>query len=90
MAAHYGSAASELTVCLRRVGLAARHDLDTVDLVARAQLLDELLERELPGGAPAPGAARPAAGGWCCRLSPEHALLIVPTRAAEQLAADGG
>jgi glycine cleavage system aminomethyltransferase T len=93
VAAHYGSAASELTVCLRRVGLAVRHDLDTVDLVAEPLVLDELLGRELPGGAPEPGTAIPTAGGWCCRLGPDHAIVAVRTRAAgswRRMAGDAG
>ena len=89
VAAHYGSAASELAVCLRRVGLAVRDDLETVDLVAEPHVLDELLGDD----APAPGAAVPTAGGWCCRLSPGHAVVVVRTRAAaswRRLAGDAG
>jgi Aminomethyltransferase folate-binding domain len=68
VAAHFGSTATEVAVCVKRVGLAVRSDLAAVDAA--------------PDGhqAPSPGRARRIAGTWCCRVASDRALVIGPRR----------
>jgi Aminomethyltransferase folate-binding domain len=66
VAAHFGSTATEVAVCVKRVGLAVRADLAVVEAA--------------PDGhqAPSPGRARRIAGMWCCRVASDRALVIGP------------
>lgn len=82
VAAHYGSVATELAVCLKRVGLAVRWDLDTIELTGREPWLAHFLARTLDGDAPAPGRAVALGGTWCCRVAPDRAIVVGPWSAA--------
>jgi Aminomethyltransferase folate-binding domain len=66
VAAHFGSTATEVAVCVKRVGLAVRSDLAVIDVP--------------PDGhqAPSPGRARRIAGTWCCRVASDRAVVIGP------------
>ena len=76
VAAHYGSAAAELTVCLTRVGAAVRADLDLLELTGGADWLAGALREALGVPALTPGAAVKAASALCCLVEPDRALLI--------------
>jgi glycine cleavage system aminomethyltransferase T len=66
VAAHFGSTATEVAVCVKRVGLAVRSDLAAIDVVPDDQQV------------PSPGRARRMAGTWCCRVASDRALVIGP------------
>jgi glycine cleavage system aminomethyltransferase T len=76
VAANFGSAATELAVCVKRVGLAVRSDLDAIELAGPAPWLDHFLAEALGGKAPEPGDAVRTAGAWCCRVAPDRAVVI--------------
>ena len=76
VAAHFGSAANELAVCVKRVGLAVRSDLDALELAGPEPWLANFLADALDGRVPAPGAAVRTAGTWCCRLAPDRAVVV--------------
>src|SRR3954470_14840814 len=79
IAAHYGSAAGELAVCVRGVGLAVRADLSVVSLTgsAHARVSDRVLGLTL-----APGGAALEAGSWWCRRTTAEELVVIGRRAA--------
>jgi sarcosine oxidase gamma subunit len=64
VAAHFGSIATEVAVCVKRVGLAVRSDLAAVDTPPDDHQV------------PSPGRARRIAGSWCCRVASDRALVI--------------
>jgi glycine cleavage system aminomethyltransferase T len=74
----YGSVAGELAACVKRVGLADRPDLDVLELRGSDAWLDHGLSQAIGGPAPAPGAATRSADAWCCRIAPDHALVVGP------------
>jgi glycine cleavage system aminomethyltransferase T len=76
--ANFGSAASELAICVKRVGLAVRSDLDALEIAGAEAWLTHFLEGSLGGRAPAPGEAIRTAGSWCCRLAPDRAVVVGP------------
>ena len=78
MAAHYGSAATELAVCVKGVGLAFRSDLDTLALSGHPAWLDHVLGKALGGRIPQTGSATAMAGALCCRVDAEHAVVVAP------------
>jgi heterotetrameric sarcosine oxidase gamma subunit len=78
VAANFGSAATELAICVKRVGLAVRSDLDTLEIAGPEPWLSHFLESSLGGRAPAPGEAVRTARSWCCRLAPDRAIVIGP------------
>jgi glycine cleavage system aminomethyltransferase T len=82
VAANFGSAATELAVCVKRVGLAVRSDLDTLELAGSEPWLAHFLAEALHGRAPSPGEAVRAAGTWCCRVAPDRAVVVGPWSAA--------
>jgi sarcosine oxidase gamma subunit len=86
VAANYGSAATELAVCVKRVGLAVRSDLDALEIAGSEIWLGHFLEGALGAQAPAPGEAVRAAGSWCCRVTPDRAIVIGPWSAAARWA----
>jgi len=86
VAANFGSAATELAVCVKRVGLAVRSDLDALEIVGSEPWLAHFLEGALGGEIPAPGEAVRAAGSWCCRVAPDRAIVIGPWSAAARWA----
>jgi heterotetrameric sarcosine oxidase gamma subunit len=86
VAANFGSAATELAVCVKRVGLAVRSDLDALEIAGSEPWLAHFLEGALAGQVPAPGEAVRAAGSWCCRVAPDRAIVVGPWSAAARWA----
>jgi glycine cleavage system aminomethyltransferase T len=82
--AHYGSAATEVAVCRKSVGLAVRTELRILEVCGREPWLERLLSRALGGRVPAVGSAAIAAGTWCCRVDERRALVIGPSGAVER------
>lgn len=73
--AHYGSAAAEIAVCSKAVGLAERSDLCLLDVSGAATLLEHALAPAISDSVPAAGEARCVADTWCCRIEPDRALV---------------
>jgi heterotetrameric sarcosine oxidase gamma subunit len=86
VAANFGSAATELAVCVKRVGLAVRSDLAALEIAGSEPWLAHFLEGALGGRVPAPGEAVRAAGSWCCRVAPDRAIVVGPWSAAARWA----
>jgi glycine cleavage system aminomethyltransferase T len=78
VAAHFGSAATELAVCVKRAGLAVRSDLDTLELLGPEPWLSHFLADAVGEQAPSPGRAGGTAGTWCCRVAPDRAVVVGP------------
>jgi hypothetical protein len=72
VAAHFGSTATEVAVCVKRVGLAVRSDLAVVDVSGSEPSLAPLQP------VPSPGRARRIAGTWCCRVASDRTVVIGP------------
>jgi aminomethyltransferase folate-binding domain-containing protein len=66
VAAHFGSTATEVAVCVKRVGLAVRSDLAAMDTAPDGHQV------------PSPGRARRIAGTWYCRVASDRAVVIGP------------
>lgn len=75
VALHYGSAAAELAVCIRAVGLAHRADLAQLWAHAPAEELENVTARLLSGSI-APGGARYAGGAWWCRADERRLVML--------------
>lgn len=73
----YGSAAGELAVCVRSVGLVDREDLRVIAISAAPQALDHLTSERIAGGL-ASGEAMTVAGAFWGRLGPDRALVVLP------------
>ena len=73
--AHYGSAAAEIAVCSKAVGLVERSDLCLLDVSGAATLLEHALAPAISDAVPAAGEARCVADTWCCRIEPDRALV---------------
>jgi heterotetrameric sarcosine oxidase gamma subunit len=86
VAAHFGSAATELAICVKSVGLAVRSDLDALEMSGPEPWLTHFLEASLGGRAPDTGEGVRTARSWCCRLAPDHALVIGPWSATARWA----
>ena len=87
VAANFGSAATELAICVKRVGLAVRSDLDALEIAGAEPWLAHFLEESRSGGrAPVAGEAVRTAGSWCCRVAPDRAIVIGPWSAAARWA----
>jgi Aminomethyltransferase folate-binding domain len=78
VAAHFGSTATEVAVCVKRVGLAVRSDLAAIDVA--------VAESWLGHPVPSPGRARRIAGTWCCRVASERAIVVGPWSAIADVA----
>jgi len=74
--AHYGSAAAELAVCVKRAGAAVRSDLDILELAGGEGWLGQALEEALGVDALAAGTAVHVAGALCCLVEPGRAFLV--------------
>jgi glycine cleavage system aminomethyltransferase T len=74
--AHYGSATTELTVCVTGVGLAHRSDLAVLSVAASPAALDRLLAR-IPGQSIAPSGAVLEAGAWWCRSGTAAEVVVL-------------
>jgi glycine cleavage system aminomethyltransferase T len=68
VAAHFGSIATEVAVCVKRVGLAVRSDLAVIDVAPDDHQV------------PSHGRARRIAGTWYCRVASDRAVVIGPRR----------
>lgn len=73
--AHYGSAAAEIAVCSKAVGLVERSELELLEVSGEETPLLHALAPAIPGAVPAPGDAACVADTWCCRVGPERALV---------------
>lgn len=72
--AHYGSAAAEIAVCSKAVGLVERSELELLEVIGEQSLLQHALAPAIPA-VPAPGAAACVADTWCCRVGSDRALV---------------
>jgi len=75
VAVNYGSAAGELAVCVRAVGLVDRSELMKLVLEAPSAQLGHLLVR-LTGRMVAVGGALQTADGWWCRAAENRAIVL--------------
>jgi glycine cleavage system aminomethyltransferase T len=78
VAAHFGSTATELAVCVKRAGLAVRSDFDTLEVSGLEPWLSHFLAETLGAHAPSAGRAGRSAGTWCCRVAPDRAVIVGP------------
>jgi glycine cleavage system aminomethyltransferase T len=78
VAAHFGSTATEVAVCVKRVGLAVRSDLAVLDVTGAEPRLAAFLADALGQSVPSPGRARQIAGTWCCRVASDRAVVVGP------------
>jgi hypothetical protein len=78
VAAHYGSVATEMAICLKGAGLALRPDLDAVEVTGEPVALADALASCLDGLPPGPGEAQCVRGVWVGRVSARSALVIGP------------
>jgi glycine cleavage system aminomethyltransferase T len=74
--AHYGSAAAEIAVCTKAVGLVERSELRLLEVTGDEALLDHALVPAVPGQVPGPRRARRVADTWCCRIAADRALVV--------------
>lgn len=74
-ALHYGSAAGELAVCVRAVGLVDRSELTKLVLEAPVAQLRHLTER-LTGATVEPGGALHSGGAWWCGVTPQQLIVL--------------
>jgi glycine cleavage system aminomethyltransferase T len=75
VAANYGSAAGELAVCVRAVGLVDRSELTKLALGAPSAQLGHLLVR-LTGRVVAVGGALQTDDGWWCRAAEDRVIVL--------------
>jgi glycine cleavage system aminomethyltransferase T len=85
VAVHFGSAAAELAVCVRAVGLVDRSDLRILALEAPPAQLSALMRRLL-GATVAPGGLVHGAGSWWCGEAPDRVVVLCDARTAARLA----
>jgi glycine cleavage system aminomethyltransferase T len=78
VAAHFGSTATELAVCVKRVGLAVRSDLAVIDVDGAEPGLASFLTEALGQEVPSRGRARRIAGTWCCRVASDRVIVVGP------------
>jgi glycine cleavage system aminomethyltransferase T len=75
VALNFGSAAAELAVCVRAVGLVDRSEECKLVLEAPPTELSGLMTR-LAGGAVWPGGVRSTGDAWCCREAADRAFVL--------------
>jgi glycine cleavage system aminomethyltransferase T len=85
VAIHFGSAAAELAVCVRAVGLVDRSDLSTLSLEAPPAQLAALMTR-LAGATVAPGGLVCGRSAWWCGVADDRAMVVCDARTAGRLA----
>ncbi len=86
VAAHFGSPAGELAVCLRAVGMGYRSNLVKHELRGEPAALERIVAT-LGGGRARPGRALHAAGAWWCAVSPDRVLVVCRPEKASTLTA---
>ena len=84
VAINFGSAAAELAVCVRTVGLVDRSDLSTLALDAPPAQLSALMRR-LAGASVAPGGLVSGASAWWCGDAADRVIVVCDPRTAERL-----
>ena len=85
VAINFGSAAAELAVCVRTVGLVDRSELSPLALEAPpAQLA--ALTRRLVGATVSPGGLVSGAGAWWCGEASDRVIVVCDPRTAARLA----
>lgn len=84
MAINFGSAAAELAVCVRAVGLVDRSELTKLVLEAPRTQLDAVMTR-MAGSTVLPGGVVWAGGAWWCGESPEQAFVLCDPQAGPRL-----
>ena len=82
--AHFGSAAAELAVCVRGVGVVERSDLSTLALEAPPAQLSALMER-LASASVSPGGLVAGAGAWWCGEAPDRVIVVCDHRTGRRL-----
>ena len=75
VAAHYGSPAGELAVCLRSVGIADRSDLGKLVVTGRPDAVADLVRR-VAGAALLPAGVATSARAWWCAAGPDRVLVL--------------
>jgi glycine cleavage system aminomethyltransferase T len=76
VAAHFGSTATEVAICVKRVGLAVRSDLAAIDVAGAGPCPPEQV--------PSRGRARRIAGTWCCRVASDRTVVVGPRGATRR------
>jgi len=84
VAVNFGSAAAELAVCVRTVGLVDRSELSTLALEAPPAQLSALVTR-LAGATVSPGGLLASGSRWWCGEAPDRVMLVCEARMAERL-----
>jgi glycine cleavage system aminomethyltransferase T len=84
VAVHFGSAAAELAVCVRAVGLVDRPDLSTLMLEAPPAQLSALISR-LAGATVAPGGLVSGAAAWWCGEAIDRVAVVCDFRTGGRL-----
>ncbi len=84
-AVHFGSAAAELAVCVRTVGLVDRSELSTLALEAPPAQLSALVTR-LAGATVSPGGLLAGGNAWWCGEAPDRVLVVCDPRLGGRLA----
>ncbi|MBV9804223.1 MAG: hypothetical protein JO130_13570 [Solirubrobacterales bacterium] len=85
VAVHFGSAAAELAVCVRAVGLVDRSDLSVLALEAPPAQLSALMNR-LVGATVSPGGLVCTRSAWWCGERPDRIIVVSDSRTAGRLA----
>jgi glycine cleavage system aminomethyltransferase T len=85
VAINFGSAAAELAVCVRTVGLVDRSDLCTLALETPPAQLSALMIR-LAGANVFPGGLVSHGGAWWCGEAPDRVIVVCEPRTAARLA----
>lgn len=85
VAVHFGSAAAELAVCVRAVGLVDRSDLSTLALEAPPAQLAALMSR-MVGATVSPGGLVSTRSAWWCGESPDRVIVVSDARTADRVA----
>ncbi len=84
VAVNYGSAAGELAVCVRSVGLVDRSELTMLELAAAPAQLRHLIVR-LTGQTVAAGGALHAHGAWWCGAAADRVIALSETSTGARL-----
>jgi glycine cleavage system aminomethyltransferase T len=84
VAINFGSAAAELAVCVRTVGLVDRSDLTALALEAPPAQLSALMRR-LAGATVSPGGLVSGGSAWWCGEGAERVIVVCDARTATRL-----
>lgn len=81
---HFGSAAAELAVCVRAVGLVDRSELSTLSVEAPPPQLAALMRR-LAGATVAPGGLVSGGSAWWCGETTDRVMVVCDPRTGSRL-----